>query len=291
VAVTEIETNAKQQWIGLLLSGAVVIAALIAIALFLCNYAPNAICNLAYGENNSKGGNRLDLYLPEATKPYPLVVWIHGGGWVSGDKRLPPCRSLLQKGFAVASLNYRLVSEAPFPAQLDDCKKAISWLCENADKYGIDKNRIGVWGASAGGHLALLLSTADNAKNVKAVCDWCGPSDLITFAEQSKGVYSNANVSESNPFKKLLGGLPKDKEALAKQGSAVFHVDKKNAPLLMMHGDADQVVPLSQSQEMKDALDKVGARSEFVIVKGGGHDFFTADNEARVLRFFVENLR
>jgi acetyl esterase/lipase len=287
----EIEANAKQQWVGLLLSGLVVLAAVIAICLFLCNYTPGAICNLAYGDNNEKNGNSLDLYLPEGVKrPYPLVVWLHGGGWVSGDKRLPPCRNLLKKGFAVASINYRLVSEAQFPAQLDDCKKAIAWLYSNADKFGIDKDRIGVWGASAGGHFALLLSTADNGKNVKAVCDWCGPADLFSFAEQSTGVYSNANKADSNPLKRLLGGLPKDCEEKAKQASAVFHVDKNDAPVLIMHGEEDQVVPVSQSKEMKDALDKVGAKSELVIIKGAGHDFFTADAEARVMQFFVENL-
>jgi acetyl esterase/lipase len=292
VVASEIEANAKQHWVGLLLSGAVVVAAVIAIALFLCNYTPGAICNLKYGENNSKGGNSLDLYLPEGVKkPYPLVVYIHGGGWVGGDKRLPPCRNLVQKGFAVASINYRLASEAQFPAQLEDCNNAIAWLGNHAEQFGLDKSRIGVWGTSAGGQLALLLSTADNGKNVKAVCDWCGPSNLFSFAEQTKGVYSSSNVDDKNPLIRLLGGLPKEKEDITRQASAVFHIHKNDAPLLIMHGDNDQVVPVSQSKELKDALDKAGARSELVIVKGAGHNFFNEDTEAKVLQFFVENLR
>src|SRR5205085_165270 len=137
--------------------------------------------------------NRLDLYLPEkAQGRLPVVVWIHGGAWRAGSKDHCPAVPLTAKGFAVASINYRFSQHAVFPAQIEDCKAAIRWLRANADKYHLDPDHIGAWGASAGGHLVALLGTSGNKKElegkggnleqsskVQCVIDWFGPTDLL----------------------------------------------------------------------------------------------------------------
>ena len=137
--------------------------------------------------------NRLDLYLPEKVDhPLPIVVWIHGGGWQAGNKgQRCPAIPLAAAGYAVASINYRLSQHALFPAQLEDCKAAIRWLRANAAQYHFDPKHVGVWGLSAGGHLAGLLGTTggmkefegkggnlDQSSRVQAVADWCGPMDF-----------------------------------------------------------------------------------------------------------------
>ena len=134
----------------------------------------------------------LDLYCPEKfSGAVPVIIYIHGGGWRSGRKERCPAVALVQDGYAVASIDYRLTSTAPFPAQIEDCKAAVRWLRANAAKYNLDADRIGVWGMSAGGHLAALLGTSggvpelegsgDNmqySSQVQAVCDVAGPADL-----------------------------------------------------------------------------------------------------------------
>src|SRR5260370_39954354 len=143
-----------------------------------------------------KGGHerqKLDLYLPEKSDdPLPLIIWIHGGAWMAGSKENPPGIELLKRGYALASINYRLSQHAKFPAQLEDCKAAIRWLRANATTYHLDPDRIGVWGASAGGHLVALLRTTGDVKELEgeegnpqqssggqSVVDWFGPTDIL----------------------------------------------------------------------------------------------------------------
>jgi acetyl esterase/lipase len=139
--------------------------------------------------------NRLDLYLPEkAESRLPLIVWIHGGGWQAGSKEACPTVYLAAKGYAVASINYRLSQHAAYPAQIEDCKAAIRWLRANAAKYHLDPDRVGVWGGSAGGHLVALLGTTagmkelegkggnlDQSSRVQCVVDFFGPTDFVTW--------------------------------------------------------------------------------------------------------------
>lgn len=126
-----------------------------------------AVRDLPYVESGHDR-NRLDLYLPEkAEGRLPLVVWIHGGGWLAGSK--DNCKALMMatKGYVVASINYRLSQHAVFPAQIEDCKGAIRWLRAHADKYHIDPKHVGVWGGSAGGHLVALLGTSGGVKDLE----------------------------------------------------------------------------------------------------------------------------
>ncbi|NIA21582.1 MAG: alpha/beta hydrolase fold domain-containing protein [Anaerolineaceae bacterium] len=157
----------------------------------------------AFGDlEYAKVGERpllLDLYVPEkAEGPLPLVVWVHGGGWRAGNKRFCRALPMTRRGYAVASIGYRLSGEAPMPAQIYDCKAAVRWLRAKAGKYNIDPKRIGAWGASAGGHLVALMGTsgglkdlegdlgnADQSSRVQAVCDFFGPSDLISIFERA----------------------------------------------------------------------------------------------------------
>ena len=151
-----------------------------------------ALRNLPYVANGHER-QRLDLYLPEkAEGRLPLIVWIHGGAWWAGSKEDCPAVPLAAKGYAVASINYRFSQHAVFPAQIEDCKAAIRWLRANAAKYHLDADHIGVWGASAGGHLVALLGTTggvkelegkggnlDQSSRVQCVVDWFGPTDFV----------------------------------------------------------------------------------------------------------------
>src|SRR5881396_2302714 len=197
----------------------------------------------------------LNLYCPQkASSPLPVILWIHGGGWSKGRKEQhSPAISFLNDGYAVASIEYRLSGEAPFPAQIEDCKAAVRWLRANAAKYNLDADRIGVWGMSAGGHLAALLGTSggvpelegsgDNmqySSRVQAVCDVAGPADLPAL--------TNLGPKRMFAIEGLLGGpLEKDK-AKAIAASPIHYVSKDDPPFLIVHGEADRVVPVEQSQ-------------------------------------------
>ncbi len=243
---------------------------------------------------------KLDLYTPRnSAKPFPVIVWIHGGGWSSGSKDDCPAIFFLPKGYAAVSVQYRLTQEAPFPAQIEDCKAAIRWLRANAAKHKLDPDRIGVWGASAGGHLAALLGTAGDAKQfetgehlqyssqVQAVCDWFGPADLTAIAARTGPLGREI----SGPLTALLGGPVEQKKDLAKQASPVTYVDKEDPPFLICHGDADPLVPLSQSQALEKALKKAGVEVELVVVKGAGHGFVDMAVFQKMAAFFDRHLQ
>ena len=238
--------------------------------------APAESRNLKYGDHER---NKLDLLLPTAAgarKPYPVVVWIHGGGWEAGSKSNPnPSAMLLEAGYAVAAINYRYSSQAVFPAQLHDCQKAIRYLRENAQKYGLDGDHVGVWGASAGGHLAALLGTtgyevradgepeSDQSCKIQAVIDWFGPTEVAKLSPPN---------APPNPITRLLGGTPAEKPELAKFADPATHAKPDfAAPFLIVHGTADPLVPLAQSESLEKALKKVGAPVELVVFEGAGH--------------------
>jgi acetyl esterase/lipase len=242
----------------------------------------------------------LDLYTPAGTPPFPVVVWIHGGSWVSGDRDIfpgHPALRLRERGYAVATIDYRLVPEGFFPAQSYDCKAAVRWLRGNAETYGLDRNSIGAWGASAGGHLAALLGTsggmaeledlgqgnAGESSRVQAVVDWFGPTDYrLVDAEQQLTAA-------------LLLGCPipvcPDKAALA---SPVSHVDGTDPPFLIQHGTADRVVPIVHSERLHGELLAAAVGSTFTRIEGAGHatiEFLTAENLARIDAFLDAELR
>jgi acetyl esterase/lipase len=242
---------------------------------------------------------KLDLYLPEkADGPLPLVVWVHGGAWRQGSKERCPAVPLVSRGYAVASINYRLSQHAKFPAQIEDCKAAIRWLRANAKKYGLDPNHIGVWGASAGGHLVALLGTAGDVKElegklgnseqssrVQAVVDWFGPTDFTQMAGRD---------GADNPVAQLLGGPVSQNKEKAALASPVTHVSKDDPPFLIMHGTEDKLVPLNQSERLAEALQKAGVEVTIKKLEGAGHggkEFNSPESMQLIVGFFDKHLK
>jgi len=243
----------------------------------------------------------LDLYRPQnAEDRLPVVIWVHGGGWKNGSKDRCPATWLVEHGFAVASINYRLTHEAQWPAQIEDCRAAVRWLRQNAGKYSLDGDHIAAWGGSAGGHLAALMGVRDAPKGeavssrVQAVCDWYGPADLLTMPPNVVGAgRTEKDVANSNGAK-LLGGTVRDRPELAKQASALYQVSSDDPPFLIMHGENDPNVPLEQSRRLHEKLTAAGAQSTLHIVQQAGHGgkaFHTAEIRAVILDFFNDRLR
>jgi acetyl esterase/lipase len=245
---------------------------------------------------------QLDVHVPEGqTEPAACVVWIHGGAWLFGDRRYPPevwpegrlFQSILDAGLAVATIDYRHSREAVFPAQLHDAKAAIRYLRAFASELGIDPDRIGVWGESAGGQLAALVGlTGDDAalegdigvtgpsSAVKAVVDWYGVHDVTTMPSILDGIpeeWRSVQAELDEPISILLGGSVAERPDAAAACSPVTHVSAAAPPFLLMHGDADGLVPFAQSVELFRLLQNAGVESEFQLVPGADHVFLGAD--------------
>jgi acetyl esterase/lipase len=251
--------------------------------------------------------HRLDLYLPKERdhEKLPVIVFIHGGGWMFGDKsdgagRLMP---LLRTGeYAGVSVEYRLSDEATWPAQIHDVKAAVRWIRANARKYALDPNRIGVWGRSAGAHLALMLGvTGDVAEldgrlgpykglssKVTCVVNFFGATDLPAMI----GKDSDIDRTSPDAFEaKLIGGALPQNPAKAKSASPITYVTPGDPPVLTVHGNADRTVPYDQAVRIDAALHKAGVPSYFVTVEGGGHDDFGSAADDRVTEFFAKCLQ
>ena len=217
---------------------------------------------------------KLDIYTPKnAGDSTPIIIHVHGGSWTSGQKSdynmLPYLESLVNAGFIVASVNYRLAPTYTFPAQIQDVKCAVRFLRASAKLYHIDTNNIGMIGESAGGHLAALTGTAQNTADfetnelagvsdkVKAVVDLFGPANLVSYVQDEPIV--------SGGIKEFLGSY---NPVLA---SPTHYVSATSVPFSIIHGDSDIVVPFSQSQELHDTLLKAGATSTLTKVVNAGH--------------------
>jgi acetyl esterase/lipase len=260
-----------------------------------------AIRDIEYAKPNGSGDTaqplKLDLYLPEdAKKPLPLVILIHGGAWESGSKDRCPGMGFAQDGYVVASINYRLSDVATFPAQIFDCKAAVRFLRAHATEYHIDPARVGVWGGSAGGHLAALLGTsggvkelegdlgnADQSSKVQAVCDWYGPADLFALG--------NKPGEPRDPVVKLLGGQPIKMKDKCISACPITHVTADDPPFLIMHGDKDNVVSPHQSELLVEALNKAGVPCTYTVVKGASHGFRAQAQVDQVHKFFDKELK
>jgi acetyl esterase/lipase len=245
--------------------------------------------------------NKLDLYLqgdrPEPNKPLPLIIWVHGGAWQSGSKDNCPAIRFIRRGYAVASVNYRLSQHAIFPAQIEDCKAAVRFLRANADKYNIDPNRFGAWGASAGGHLVTLLATTGDVNDfdkgpnllasgkVQAVCDFYGPTDFLKIADFPSTMNHTAPDS---PESKLIGGPILENHDACKRANPITYVGKTTPPFLIVHGDKDPLVPHNQSELLFDALKKAGVSATLYIVKDGGHGGFKDPQIDKLLNNFFD---
>lgn len=267
-----------------------------AVVLFLCvclatraeARETQAIRDIAYASGQGTA-HQLDYYPAVSTASRaPLVIYIHGGGWRSGDKAKVPSSimRLTQDGIAVVSINYRLSWQAKYPAQLYDVKAAVRFMRANANIYHIDPAKIAVWGLSAGGQLAALLGTTGDepalegnvgndlgvSSAVAAVVNYYGPTSLPDKPIQCAEINClfpqtgmDATVSQ------LLGcDIAKCTEK-AREASPIDHISPGDAPFLHLHGDRDNIVPLQQSRNFDAALGKAGVASRLIIVPGARH--------------------
>jgi acetyl esterase/lipase len=260
--------------------------------------------NVAYN-NDTLQKHLLDIYLPaNATGKLPLVILIHGGGWLVNDKYADigymkkTVAEIVSSGFALASIDYRFSTQAVFPALIQDCNRAVSFLYDNADKYSLDRNRFAVMGFSAGGHLASLLGLSKNndvktffmpgtnkAFSIKAVVDFYGPAELVLFPGAD---------NEKSPEAILIGAAPLERPDLAKAASPVTYVDKNDPPFLIIHGEKDDMVSPKQSRLLKSWLTVAGVKNELIIVKDAPHFgvMFDADEiRTKVMSFLKEHLK
>jgi acetyl esterase/lipase len=258
--------------------------------------------NLVYKRIDDKALT-LDLYLPKAVSaPLPLIVWIHGGGWRSGGKGRCPPASFVPDGYAAASIDFRFTAKAPFPAQIEDCKAAVRWLRANAAHYHLDPNRVGVWGYSSGGHLAALLGTSggvpelegngDNlsySSQVQAVCDVSGPADLVRLFHDASGTPTVTKPKTSTAVRALLGGSIDETKALA--ASPTHYISKDDPPFLIIHGEQDTTVPVSQSQLLAAALKAAGVEVTLNIVPEHGHGPAGPGFQRVIKAFFDKHLK
>jgi acetyl esterase/lipase len=252
---------------------------------------------------NGHERQKLDLYLPEIGNKRPLIIWIHGGAWMMGNKENAGALQFLSEGFAVASVNYRLSQHAIFPAQIEDCKAAVRWLRAHAGQYSLDPERFGAWGPSAGGHLVALLGTTGDTKEfevgenlmfsskVQAVVDFFGPTDFLEMDKQRLPDGMVHNTPDS-PESRLVGGHIAGNEDKVQKANPITYVTQSAPPFLIVHGDADPLVPHHQSELLDASLRAAGVKVRFYTVKGGGHGQFTDPKVPELVEnFFMRHLK
>lgn len=248
-----------------------------------------------------------DLYIPQGMdKPIPVILWLHGGGWRIGDRKLGPDLSLYfaKCGFAMASIDYRLSGEAHFPAQIWDVKTAIRWLRAIASQYGLDANNIGLWGSSAGGHLAALAGTTGSgildgdlleyqeySSDVQAVVDGYGPTDFLQMDEHRLTTAQASNDPESvrllpskrsadpdSPESLLLGAPIGDCPQLVLEANPITYVKSGMPPFLILHGLSDLAVPVHQSELLYESLVSCENEATLCLIPELGHGFFNRND-------------
>ena len=231
----------------------------------------------------------VDIYMPpKSVAPKPLILYIHGGGWVAGHTRhsgaladFPAVLArLASEGFVVASLEYRLAGEALFPAQLQDARAALRFLKGNAARYGIDPARSGVWGGSAGGHLAALTAMTCGVASLDVAGTKAAPgSECVQAAVTWYGVFDFGALAASRPGQadaaaaRLLACKGACTEADYGPASPVTYIDAKDPPFLLIHGDDDQTVPVAQSHIAEAKLKAAGVPVEAIYIPRVDHSF------------------
>jgi acetyl esterase/lipase len=266
--------------------------------------------NIVYHTANNYEA-KLDVYTPawseQASSPTPVVVVIHGGGWIAGTKeeRVLEMMPYLQMGFAAVNVEYRMAPVSLAPAAVQDCRCALHWVFANAKKYNFDPNRVVLQGGSAGGHLVLMTGMltpaagfdhecytgqdnvwsqnpgTGNDPRVAAIVNWFGIADVLDelHGANAKG-YAVA----------WLGDQPNADE-MAKRMSPINYVNKNNPPIITIHGDKDALVPYEQSVRLHKALDAAGVINQLVTMPGAGHGGFTYEQNQKAWAAIREFLR
>lgn len=244
----------------------------------------------------------LDLYAPPGEGPFPLIFWIHGGGWHSGDKLESGVHLALKfvpKGFALASVNYRLTGDSPFPAQIEDCNAALAYLRRNAASYRIDRYRIGTLGHSAGAHLAALMACTGNERRfssgpqapirVQATVCWAIPADL----DRDRGKWPATSMMY-NPASAPLWGFFPDRRydgEFARMASPASYVHEDVPPVHIVHGQKDDLVPPGQARAFAKSLKRAGAPVTLRVVSDRGHDVMNEESIDESIGFFTSTLK
>ncbi|HCS51001.1 MAG TPA: hypothetical protein DIW81_05320 [Planctomycetaceae bacterium] len=247
---------------------------------------------------------KLNLAIPnDATSSTPLVIWIHGGGWNSGSKDAPsPAVAMLLVGYAVASIEYRFLDDAPFPAQIHDAKAAVRWLRANAGKYNIDPDKFAVWGASAGGHLASLLGTSGGVEDlegtvgnhvgvssrVQVVCNYYGPTDLTFWFGKDGNEFTLPGKLAEVPSK-MFRTTVRDRQAEAEIFSPISYVSREDPPVIIVQGDKDPIVMIEHNRGFVTSLKENRVKVEAIVLAGAGHggkEFMNPNLLKRLAEFF-----
>lgn len=233
--------------------------------------------------------NKVDLYLPRnAAGPAPVLMYIHGGGWVGGNKEGNVLRLLpyLEMGWAVVNVGYRLGQVSPAPAAVEDCLCALRWVIRNAKEYNLDASRIVVTGNSAGGHLALTTGLTPASAGLDRQCPGTEPLSVAAVINWY-GITDVADLLDGPNMKtyavQWLGSLA-DRTDVARRVSPLTYVRQGLPPILSIHGDADPTVPYQHAVRLHEALKQAGVKNELYTVPGGGHGNFSNDEMRKIFQ-------
>lgn len=221
----------------------------------------------------------------EKSAPLPVVVVIHGGGWAAGSREghNDLIWKFAQRGYVAVTISYRFAPKFPFPAQVEDAKCAVRYLRAHAKKLNINPQKIGAVGFSAGAHLSMMLGSMDagdglegdgghgeEASKVQAVVSFVGPTDFTA---------DDLPAATDNIIKNWLGGDTKEKAEAAKKASPITYVNKGDAPMLLLQGTVDPLIPNTQAYRMAEAMTKAGVKGRVELILGGGHGWGGKDME------------
>ena len=267
--------------------------------------------NVAYASTST--AQKMDIYLPSGAGPFPVVVLIHGGAFLGGDKsgEASTAAALVANGIAAVSINYRLTSEAIFPAQIQDCKAAVRFLRANATKYNFNPDKIGSWGASAGGNLSAMLGTSSGvaelegaslgnssySSKVTASVDWFGPINFLTMdAEAAALGFAITTNSSTSPESKLMGAAVQTIPDQVAKANPTTYISSDDAAFFIQVGSVDRNIPYTQSLNFYNALKTVKGSTDvsYELLDGAGHggsQFSATSNMAKVMTFFSKYLK
>jgi len=271
----------------------------------------STLTNVSYASTSS--AQKMDIYLPEGTGPFPIVVLIHGGAFMMGDKsgEASNAAALVAKGIAAASINYRLSGEAKYPAQIQDCKAAVRFLRANATKYNLNPDKIGSWGASAGGNLSSLLGTTSGVSELEgeslgnssysskviASVDWFGPINFLTMdAEAAALGFIITTNSSASPESKLIGAAVQTVPAQVAKANPATYITSDDAAFFIQAGSLDRNIPYTQSLNFYNSLKTTLGDNKvtYELISGAGHggaQFITTSNMSKVIAFFDKYLK
>jgi acetyl esterase/lipase len=228
----------------------------------------------------------LDLHVPDVaeSRPVPVAVYAHGGGFLGGLRQMGPWGFLLGAGYAVASVDYRLSGECPFPGPVQDVAAAVRWVRAQAGEHGLDPGRVVGFGSSAGAYLIAAVALAGDAAilgdlgptpeqscRLDAVIDHYGPTDFLRMDDDAPPDVVELADAPGSSAARFLGFVPSARPLDAERATLARYANADSPPFLIAHGDADRRVGIGQSIRLRDALAGAGARAELVVLPGADH--------------------